>query len=203
MKFDKVINIIYADFEINIIIINRKLKERDLLNIYIYLIIILTRVREIKNNIYKINKYIIYKIYLFNEKNKNEYLIIIKITLREIYLINKLVIDILLKNNILVLKEINLLFSKKIAYIDNYNINILIEIYLKESLIRRVINLKEISIISLHLNATIIIYYLNFLNREFLFKSRKDLILSLYIKIINKNIEAILIKNNSNKVIKI
>ena len=76
--------------------------------------------REIKNDIYKINKYIIYKIYLFNEKKKNKYIVIIKITSREIYLINKLVVNILLKNNILILKEINLLFLKKIAYINNY-----------------------------------------------------------------------------------
>ena len=68
--------------------------------------------REIKNDIYKINKYIIYKIYLSNEKNKNKRIIIVKITLREIYLVNKLVINILLKNDILILKEINLLFFK-------------------------------------------------------------------------------------------
>ena len=127
--------------------------------------------REIKNNIYEINKYIIYKIYLFNKKNKNERIIIIKITRREIYLVDKLVIDILLKNNILILKEIDLLFLKEIAYINNYNINILIEVYLKESLIRRVINLKKVFIISLYLNVTIIIYYLNLFNRNFLFKS--------------------------------
>ena len=126
--------------------------------------------REIKNDIYEINKYIIYKIYLFNKKNKNKRIIIIKTISREIYLINKLVVDILLKNNILILKEINLLFLKEIAYIDNYNINIFIEIYLKESLIRRVINLKKIFIISLYLNVIIIIYYLNLLNRNFLFK---------------------------------
>ena len=50
--------------------------------------------RVIKNNIYKINKYIIFKIYLFNKKNKNERIISIKTIRREIYLINKLVIDI-------------------------------------------------------------------------------------------------------------
>ena len=153
------------------IIINRKLKKRNLSNIYIYLIIILARVREIKNDIYEINKYIIYIIYLFNKKNKNERIIIIKIALREIYLINELVIDILLRNDILILKEINLLFLKEIAYIDNYNINILIEIYLKEFFIKRVINLKEISIISSYLNVIIAIYYLNLLDRDFLFKS--------------------------------
>ena len=159
--------------------------------------------REIKNNIYETNKYIIYKIYLFNKKNTNKRIIIIKITQREIYLINKLVVDILLENNILVLKEINLLFLKEIVYINNYNVNILIEVRLKEFFIRRIINLKKISIILLYLNVTIIIYYLNLLNRDFLFKSREDSILFLYIKIINKNIEAILIKNNSNKLIKI
>ena len=127
--------------------------------------------RRIKNDIYEINKYIIYKIYLSNNKNKNERIVIIKTISKEIYLINKLVVDILLKNNILILKEINLLFLKKIAYINNYNINILIEIYLKESLIRRVINSQKILIISLYLNVTITIYYLNLFNRDFLFKS--------------------------------
>ena len=127
--------------------------------------------REIKNDIYEINKYIIYKIYLFDEKNKNKRIVIIKTISREIYLINKLVVDILLKNNILILKEVNLLFLKKIAYINSYNINILIEVHLKESLIRRVINLKKIFIISSYLNVTITIYYLNLFDRNFLFKS--------------------------------
>ena len=147
------------------------MKKRDLSNIYIYLIIILARVREIKNDIYEINKYIIYKIYLFDDKNKNEYIVIIKTISRKIYLIDKLVINILLKNNILILKEVNLLFSKKIAYINNYNINILIEVYLKKSLIKRVINSKKFLIVSLYLNVIIIIYYLNLLDRDFLFKS--------------------------------
>ena len=127
--------------------------------------------RRIKNDIYEINKYIIYKIYLSNNKNKNERIVIIKTISKEIYLINKLVVDILLKNNILILKEINLLFLKKIAYIDNYNINILIKVHLKEFLIRRVINSKKVLIVSLYLNVIIIIYYLNLLDRDFLFKS--------------------------------
>ena len=90
--------------------------------------------RRIKNDIYEINKYIIYKIYLSNKKNKNECINTIKITRREIYLVNELVVDMLLKNDILVLKEIDLLFSKEIVYIDSYNVNIFIEIRSKKSL---------------------------------------------------------------------
>ena len=158
---------------------------------------------KIKNDIYEINEYIIYKIYLFNKKNKNKRVVIIKITLREIYLVNKVVVDILLRNDNLILKEINLLFLKEIAYIDSCDVNISIEVHLKESLIRRVINLKKVFIISLYSNVIITIYYLNLLDRNFLFKSRENSILFLYIKLINKNIKAILIKNNSNKLIKI
>ena len=80
---------------------NRKLKKRDLSNAYIYLITILARIREMKNNIYETNKYIIYKIYLSNKKNKNERVITIKTTRREIHLVNKLAVDILLRNDIL------------------------------------------------------------------------------------------------------
>ena len=159
--------------------------------------------REIKNDIHEINKYIIYEIYLFDEKNKNKRVIIIKTTLKEIYLVNKLVVDILLRNDILVLKEIDLLFSKQIAYIDSYNVNILIEVQFKESLIKRVINSKEITIIPLYLNVTITIYYLNLSNYNFLFKSRENSTLSLYTKLINKNTKVILIKNDSNKLINI
>ena len=81
--------------------------------------------------------------------------------------------------------------------------NILIEVQFKESLIRRVINSKEITIISSHLNVTIIIYYLDLSNYNFLFKSRENSTLFLYIKLINKNTKVILIKNDSNKSINI
>ena len=155
---------ICADSKTSIIIINRKLKKRDLSNAHIYLIIILAWVRGIKNDIYEINKYIIHEIYLSNKKNKNERIVIVKTISKEIYLINKLAAGILLENDILVLEEINILFSKKIAYIDSCNVNIPIEVHLKESLIRRVINSKKVLIVSPHSNATIIIYYLNLSN---------------------------------------
>ena len=68
---------------------------------------------------------------------------------------------------------------------------------------RRVINSKKITIILSHLNVTITIYYLNLFDRNFLFESREDSILSLYAEIINKNIKAISIKNDLNKLVKI
>ena len=68
---------------------------------------------------------------------------------------------------------------------------------------RRVINSKETTIISSHSNVTVTIYYLDLLNRDFLFKSRENSILFLYAELINKNTKAILIKNDSNKLMNI
>ena len=68
---------------------------------------------------------------------------------------------------------------------------------------RRVINSKEIIIISLYLNVTVTIYYLNLSNRDFLFKLRENSILFLYTELINKNTKAILVKNDSNKLVNI
>ena len=68
--------------------------------------------RGIENDIYEINKYIIYEIYLSDEKNKNERVITVKTALREIHLVDELAADMLLRNDILVLEGIDLLFSK-------------------------------------------------------------------------------------------
>ena len=73
--------IIYAEFEINITILNKKLKKDINLNAYIHLIIVLIRVRNIKNNVYEIKEYVIYKIYFLEGKNKNRNIIIVKIAL--------------------------------------------------------------------------------------------------------------------------
>ena len=161
------------------------------------------RVRGIKNDIHEINEYIIYEIYLSDEKNKNERVITIKTTSREIHLVNELAADMLLRNDILVPKGIDLLFSKQTAHIDSYDVNIFIEVQFKEPFMRRVINSKEITVIPSHSNATVTIHYLNLPDRDFLFEPRENSILSLYTGLINKNIKVILVKNDSNKPINI
>ena len=102
----------YANFGTSITIIDRKLKEKDLLEVYIYIIAISVRVWGIRNDIYETKEYIVYEIYLSKGKDKKERLVIVKIALREIYLVDDLAVGILIRNNILVLEGINLLFLK-------------------------------------------------------------------------------------------
>ena len=104
--------IIYDNSKTSIIILNRKLKNKNISNVRIYIIIVSARVRGIENNIHEIKKYIIYKIYFSDEKNKNNNTIIVKTALWEIYIIDDLIVEILIENDILILEEIDLLFSK-------------------------------------------------------------------------------------------
>ena len=92
--------------------LDRKLKEKSLLNAYIYTIAVPIRVRGIKNNVHETSKYIIYKIYFPEGKDNEGRLITARTALRELHLINNLAADILIGNNVLVLKGIDLLFSK-------------------------------------------------------------------------------------------
>ena len=107
----------------------------------------------------------------------------------------------LIKNDVLILKNIDLLFFKRTIYIKSYNIKILIKIYFKNLIIRRVINIKKIIIIFIHFITTINIHYLDLFNRNFLFKFIDDFTLLFYVNIIDKKINDILIKNDINKLI--
>ena len=88
------------------------MKEKDLLEVYIYTIAIPVRIRGIRNNVYEIKEYIVYEIYLSKGKDKEGRLITAKIALREIYLVDDLAAGILIRNNVLVPEEIDLLFLK-------------------------------------------------------------------------------------------
>ena len=82
-------------------------------------------------------------IYFF-EKFKNNIDIIIKTISREIYLINKLKIKILIRINIIKLKEINILIFRSITLIFSYKVKIFIELKLKERVIRQLMYIRKI-----------------------------------------------------------
>ena len=68
----------------------------------------------------------------FLGKFKNNIYITTKIAFREIYLIDKFKIKILIKINIMKLKEIDILISRFITLIFSYKIEILVELKLKK-----------------------------------------------------------------------
>ena len=118
----------YTDSGTSITIIDRKIKDVSIPNVYIHTIAVPARVRGIENDIYKTSEYIIHEIYLPDSTDKDDKIVIAKTTMREIYLVDSLAADILIGNDVLVSEEINLLFSKKVAYIRSYRVDVPIEV---------------------------------------------------------------------------
>ena len=118
----------YTDSGTSITIIDRKIKDVSIPDVYIYTIAVPARVRGIGNDIYKTSEYIIHEIYLPDSTNKDSKIVIAKTTIREIYLVNSLAAGILIGNDVLVSEGINLLFSKKVAYIRSCGVDVPIEV---------------------------------------------------------------------------
>ena len=118
----------YTDSGTSITMIDRKMKDVSIPNVYIHTIAFPTRVRGIGNDIYETSEYIIHEIYLPDSTDKDGKIVIAKTTIREIYLVNSLAAGILIGNDVLVSKGINILFLKKVAYIRSYGVDVPIEV---------------------------------------------------------------------------
>ena len=121
-------SLVYTDSGTSITIIDRKIKDVSIPNVYIYTIAVPTRIRGIGNDIYKTSEYIIHEIYLPDSTDKDDKIVIAKTTMREIYLVDSLAAGMLIGDDVLVSEGIDLLFLKKVAYIGSYRVDVPIEV---------------------------------------------------------------------------
>ena len=143
-------------------------------------------------------------IYL-SEKFKNSINIIAKTTSREIYLIDKLKIKMLIEINIIKSKEIDILISRSSASIFNYKIEVSVKLKFKGRAMRQSIHARKAIDMLPHSQIFILIHFIEFLSnsRDFLFESKEESYLSLYTHLVDNFLSAVLARNNSNIAIKI
>ena len=103
---------------------------------------------------------------------------------------------VLLGIDIIYPEGINLLVSKRTAYISSCKVYIPIEVFIKGPFIKRVVYTKTRTTLLSYSIATIAIYYLDLLDRDFFFKL-KDTKLSIYIGLINNGFTLVLVKNDT------
>ena len=126
---------IYLDIEYFVLLIDRVWLKKYLFDVIIRKIASSIIVRELRSAKHQTNKYMILLIYLLG-KFKNNINIIAKTASREIYLIDKLKIKMLIEMNIIKSKEIDILISRSSILIFSYKIEVSIKLKLKERTIR-------------------------------------------------------------------
>jgi len=101
----------YSDIEYRVTITNRAFIKRTLPRTYIRTIAILFKVISIEKDKYKIAKYIITPLFLLG-RNKLDYKVITKTTPKEIYLVDNLRANILIRIDVITPKGIDILASR-------------------------------------------------------------------------------------------
>ncbi len=188
-----------TDSGTSITMIDRKLKEKDLPQVYVYTMAFPARVRGIGNNVHKTSEYIIQEIFFSRGKDKEGRPATARTALREIYLVDGLAAGMLIENDVLVPEGINLLFSKRVASIGSCGVEIPIEVRSKGPLIKRTINSKKTVMVPPNSFAVVPIHHLDLPDRDFIFKPIEDSTLALYAGLIDQSTRGILVKNAIDK----
>ena len=191
LLFEQKFEIDCLNSECAIDLINEIFLIKTYLELFVKIMTNLIIVRKIESNKHEISKYVITLFYFLNEN------VIVMLISREIYIVNDLKANVLIKINIMISEKIDILIYQAKAEIGNYNINVFINVRIKGRVVIYSIYVKKFIIISPHTQLTISIHYINFSNQDFFFEfDQLDLIL--YAHFVDFFLFAILTRNDSN-----
>jgi len=142
------------------------------------------------------NEYAILLLYFFNKDKKENYAIT-KIT-RKVYLVDNLKTNMLIENNLIDFKRININVASKSTFINSCDVTISIKVKTSRVVVYTSMHVRKTIIVSFRSKIIVSIYYNSILSdRDFLFEL-DELNLLLYAYLVNAKSRTILIRNDSN-----
>lgn len=157
-------------------------------------------VRNLETNKHSTNRYTVISIY-FNEKDQYDNDVRIKI-IKAIHLINDLKINILLENDVFDSELFDISMSTNTIYIKSCKITISIKITTQRSFVSKFVHFIKFTIISSNLERFISIHKITS-NRNYLFEFFDSTNFSIYVHLIDNEINFVIVRNNSSKFLKI
>ena len=191
----------YADTGCGITLGDRDFLKKKLPDTEIRKMAILVEVLGISLDKHRTDKYIITPIYILG-KAKNGTTATAKLAPREIHIVDNLRANILIGMDIITPKGIDILASKRVAYITSCDIKAPIKVLSTGPLVRGVISAKKAIVIPSQSIGIVAIHHLTLLERDFLFELYNTK-LSIYTSLVDNDISSVLVKNESKKAIKV
>jgi len=119
---------------------------------------------------------VVLDIFFLGTDSKSGKEVLAKIT-REVYITDNLAIKLLIRTNVIVLENINIMISKKLRYIRSYSTNILVEVLQKKGVPKSLVYVIIRLIILVFASIVILVYYLVVIeDRDLLFEPNKILV---------------------------
>ncbi len=187
--------------ETEALLTNKQFVLKRLSSTHIHLMTSSLTIRDIDSNVHEIEKYVNFSIYL---SSKDDSIRLIEIH-RKMHLVKELKTNMLIKNDILESKEIIIDVQIKKAIIRNCeNIIIEVKIHQRKSFIRKNVVNQFAILISLDFYVKILYKIKDLLtNRDFLFESSSEVLIFIFVHIIDARIIEIMIRNESKRIMKI
>ena len=182
--------------DVEITLCDRQFFMKQASNVSIKIMITLISVRELDVDKHMTAEYVILFMYFFDQKNDN--LIRAKIT-RKIHLIDNLKTNILLRNDVIDSKKIDVSISNKSTYFDSCEVIVNLKVRTFKISIQISIHARKITIISSHSELMLSMHYTTVsFDRDYLFESNK-FNLSFYAHLINFTFKHIVVRNENNQ----
>ncbi len=194
-------NYVFFDIEIEAFLTDKQFVLKKFFKIHVHLMINSLIVKNIKSNVHEIKKYVNFSIYLFS---RDDSIKLIEIH-RELHLVKKLKVNMLIENDILRSKEIIIDVQQKIAIIRNCeNLIIEVKIHQRESFVKRNVVNQFAILVSFDFYVKIFYKIKNlFTNRDFLFESSSEVSIFIYTHVIDARTTDVIIRNEFAKLMKI
>ena len=183
-----------------IIFCDRQFFKKQASNVFIKIMITFISIRDLDVDKHMTIEYIILFMYFFDQKN--DVTIKIKI-IREIHLLDNLKINMLLNNDVIESKKIDVNVSNKSTYIDNCEIIDNFEIRTSRSIVQISIHERKITIVFSHNELILSMHYIIVsFDRNYLFESN-EFNFSFYVYLINFTFKHIVVRNKNSQTVHI
>ena len=187
------------DIDAGFALINRKFFETQAFDVFIRIMITFITIRDLDIDKHIISEYvIIFMIFTKENDQENDVRVMFR---REIHIMNNLKINILMKNEIMNFEKISIDFEKNTARINSCSVIVSIEVHSFNKAMFKSIHLRKTITIFLRSKISISVHHFDVSNRNFLFEFDEILYITVYAYIINIIINAMILRNDFNKLI--
>ena len=188
------------DTNVNIILVDREFFKRQTSNISIRTMTISISIRDLDTAQHWFSDYVI--IFIYFSSKKNEIVVKVMIT-REIHLIDNLRINMLIENDLMKSKKIDINVTKRIVHIDSCDVIVALNVKISRTIVHTSIHARKTIIVFSHIEIVLSIHFTTIsANRNFLFEW-KNLNLSLYVHLTDVEFKNIVVKNDNDKFVHI
>ena len=189
------------DTDVDLTLIDRQFLKSQALDVHLRIMIISLTVRDLSTRQHKTNEYVMILIFMIDINVVDE--IVRAIFRREIHVVDDFKTNILIDNDIMSSKDIFVDSEKHTIHIESCKVIVSMKVKSSNAIVSKSIHLRRTTFISSRSEISVEIHHLIVFDKDYLFELEDISHLIIYAHLVNVSIKAIILRNESNKLVQI